>query len=33
MELIVLSFAAATTLLLGHFTFVIRNWLTQQFAR
>ena len=33
MELIVLSFAAATTLLVGHFTIVVRNWLTTQLAR
>lgn len=33
MELIVLSFAAATALLVGHFTVVVRNWLSSQLAR
>ena len=29
MELIVISFAAAGTLLLGHFAAVMRNWLAE----
>jgi hypothetical protein len=33
MELIVLSFAAATLLLLGHFTIVVRNWVAGQFTQ
>lgn len=33
MELIVLSFAAATALLLGHFTIVVRNWFVTRLAR
>jgi hypothetical protein len=29
MELIIISFAATTALLLGHFAIVVRNWLSR----